>query len=145
MTVPNNRRPRGTPEKARADIKAAMARLAKGRPDHVDKLTATSLAQEAGMSRKQLYHYVEQFPSLPAAWRELGDQRKDRPPEPSNAANGRIRALEEALEAWKSVAAIARAEAERQAQINGMLRAENERVRGARTPTAGHVVPLAPR
>ena len=50
-----NRRPRGTPQEAVADVRAAMARLATGRPQRTTtKLTATNLATEAGMSRKQL-------------------------------------------------------------------------------------------
>lgn len=143
----DTRRLRGTPEEAQADIKAAMARLAQGRPERADgKLTATSLAQEAGMSRKQLYHYFDTVPSLAAAWRELRDQRKDRPPEASTAAvNRRIRELEQQVDAWKSVAAVARAEAERNAETNETLRAENERLRGALHATVGQVVRLVPR
>lgn len=143
--VTNNRRLRGTPEQAQADIKAAMARLANGRSECANgKLTATSLAQEAGMSRKQLYHYFEEVPSLAAAWRELRGQRKGQSPEPSTDTNRSIQALEQELEAWKSVAAVARAEAERHAVINEMLRTENERLRGAEAATTGRVVPLAP-
>jgi AraC-like DNA-binding protein len=143
--VTNNRRPRGTPEHAQADINAAMARLAQGRPQRADgKLTATSLAQEAGMSRKQLYHYFEECPSLATAWRELLDQQKSLP-ETSAAVDRRIRALEQQVEAWKVVAAIGRAEAERHAEINATLRAENERLRGAHHATTGRVVPLVPR
>ena len=143
----DNRRLRGTPEQAQTDIKAAMARLARGRTERSDgKLTATTLAQEAGMSRKQLYHYFDAVPSLAAAWHVLRDQRKDRPPEVSTAAvNGRIRELEQHVEAWKSVAAVARAEAERNAEINESLRAENERLRVARHSTGGPVIPFAPR
>jgi len=85
-------------------------------------------------------------PSLAAAWHVLRDQRKDRPPEVSTAAvNGRIRELEQHVEAWKSVAAVARAEAERNAEINESLRAENERLRVARHSTGGQVIPFAPR
>lgn len=144
MTVIGERRPRGTPEKAREDIMAAMARLAKARPEDVDRLTATSLAQEAGMSRKQLYNYFAEFPALSSAWHELRGRQRGPAVEPSVAVDQRMRALEQALEAWKSVAAIARAEAERQAQVNELLRAENERLRQAREATAGQVVPLRP-
>lgn len=143
----NNRRARGTPEQAQADIHAAMARLAHDRPERADsKLTAASLAQEAGMSRKQLYHYFAQRPSLAVAWRELLDQRKSGPPEPSAAAGNRhIRALEQQVEAWKSVATIARAEADRHAEINETLRAENERLRAAHHAASGQIVPLVHR
>lgn len=144
--VTNNRRARGTPEQAQADIHAAMARLAQGRPERADsKLTAASLAHEAGMSRKQLYHYFAQRPSLVAAWRELLDQRKSQQADPSAAANRRIRALEQQVEAWQAVAAIARAEADRHAEINDTLRAENERLRAAHQPAGGQIVPLVHR
>jgi hypothetical protein len=140
------RRPRGTPEQAQADIKAAIGRLAKGRPERTDgKVTATNLAAEAGMSRKQLYHYLGESPALAAAWQQLTDGRKRPRPENSDAAaNGRIRVLEKEVEAWKAVAAIARAEAERRAETNASLQAENDRLRAVNRSNNASVVALPP-
>ncbi len=139
----SDRRPRGTPQQAEADIKAAMARLARARGGPSDpKVTATSLAREAGMSRKQLYHYFESAPELAKTWQSLRTQRARRSDTSSATTTRHVQQLEEALAAWKTVAAVTRAEAERQAEINRVLRAENERLRAASVAATGQVVPL---
>lgn len=128
------RRPRSTPDQAAADVAAAIDRLARRRPQRTDgKLTATNLAAEAGMSRKQLYHYFTERPELATAWRKIATDK------PAAASEGevlraRVRALETELDAWRTMAVIARAEAERQEERNTALAGENERLRAAQQP-----------
>lgn len=141
-----SRRPRGTPDQAITDIKAAITRLAKARPQRTTgKLTATNLAAEAGMSRKQLYHYFDHEPALAAAWRHLIQTRAtSRPDDPEAEDRQRIRQFETELKTWKRLAAVARADADRQAQVNDLLRAENDRLRAANAAAGGRVIPISP-
>ena len=138
------RRRRGTPEQAITDINAAMARLARGRPNRSSgALTATSLAAEAGMSRKQLYHYFGNHPTLAASWRQITADHAASDTATGDAASAaRIRDLEQRLELWKMLAAVARAEAERESEFNAALRAENDQLRA--TQTGGQVARLRP-
>lgn len=138
------RRPRGTAEQAVGDIKAAMARLVRGRPQRASAaLTATNLADEAGMSRKQLYHYFDQEPALVAAWRNVvADRDMSKPTAGAAAELGRVRELEQQLDIWKMLAAVARADAEREAEVNAALRNENTRLRPTTPRAGGEVVHL---
>lgn len=129
------RRPRGTPEQAEADIAAAIGRLA----DRVSEasLTAVNLAEEAGMSRKQLYTYFNRTPSLAEQWRAVMQRRRTEQattPEQAAAAETtalkrRIAELERTVDDWRCVAVVARAEAERLTEVIERLRGENSQLR----------------
>lgn len=128
-----SRRSRGSPDRAIEDINAAMARLAKRKPERTDgKLTATNLATEAGMSRKQLYHYFNNAPALAEKWRQLTTERSaSRADDSASALRRRVRELEQDLDTWKEIAIAARAETERQKDLNQSLLADNQHLRAA--------------
>lgn len=140
----SSRRPRGTAAKAEADIRAAMGRMASGRAQSTNgKLTTVNLAVEAGMSRKQLYHYLLDLPALANAWRELmGDHRTSAPKSDDEVLRGRIAALERELATWQALAAIARADAERQAATNAALRAHIDRLEAAARNAGRILMPI---
>lgn len=133
------RRPRGTPEQAEADITAAIDRLASQWGNGAAAtLTATRLAEEAGMSRKQLYTYFAARPHLADQWSEtVAKAKAARVASPGTVPAAevaglrrRVRELEQALDDWRCVAVATRAEAERQAQLVDQLRDDNARLRG---------------
>ena len=138
--VTRTRRERGTPEQAVADISAAIDRLRRGRPKRTDgKRTSTNLAAEAGMSRKQLYHYFELSPELAQRWRgDVGSgSGRDHGDRQEPGAQTQIRTLERELATWKAIAVIARAEAEHLATRNAAILDERERDRVAANRPAG--------
>ena len=135
MTTAKSRRPRGTPEQAEADIAAAIDRLTDNPAAGVAR-TAVNLAREAGMSRKQLYTYFSRRPDLAQRWRQATADTQSRNP-PGRAGvdreiallRRRISELEQALADWRSLAVLARAEADRQSEIVKRLRDESDKLR----------------
>jgi hypothetical protein len=103
----------------------------------------TNLAQEAGMSRKQLYHYFRTAPAVADRWQELAtSSRADRRVD-ARRLKHELSDLQNALGAWQAVAAIARAEAEHLTEQVKALRAENERLRATTIGSfARNIVPL---
>ena len=68
---PSARRRRGAPKQAITDINAAIGTTRERSAQRSSgALTATNLAAEAGMSRKQLYHYFGNHPTLAASSRQ---------------------------------------------------------------------------
>jgi hypothetical protein len=103
----------------------------------------TNLAQEAGMSRKQLYHYFKTAPAVADRWHELATSRRAGRRVDDRKLMQEVSDLQAALGAWQAVAAIARAEAEHLTEQVRALRAENERLRATTVgSTASNVVPL---
>ena len=143
--VPIARRTRGTPQQALSDIDAAIDRLARGRPNITDgKLSTINLAREAGMSRKQLYHYLKTVPAVADRWHGSGHQPQNRARGGSPGLKQEFSNMQDALGAWQAVAAIAHAEAEHLIEQVEALRAENERLpRRRRRFARGQHVPLS--
>lgn len=156
MTSPKSgrpRRPRGTPEKAEADIMAAIDRLTSQWADGAGvNLTASQLAHEAGMSRKQLYTYFASRPHLAGRWSEAAANAKAaRVASPSEQLAGEVAALrqrigelERAIDDWRCIAVAARAEAQRHAEALNRLREDNARLRANETASVIALRTLSP-
>jgi hypothetical protein len=103
----------------------------------------TNLAQEACMSRKQLYHYFGTAPAVADRWHELATSRRSERRVDARWLKQELSELQDALGAWQAVAAIARAETEHLTEQVKALRAENERLRATTVgSSAGNIVPL---
>ncbi len=136
--------PRNT-QQALSDINAAIDRLAKGRPSiTAGKLTTTNLAEEAGMSRKQLYHYFGTAPAVADRWHELATRRRAEPRVDTHKLKQELSDLQDALGAWQAVAAIARAQDRTPHRTSQSAARENQRLRAEVVASpVGNIVPLS--
>ncbi len=59
------------------------------------------------MSRKHLYHYFDQAETLAEAWRQTAASRGSAAAAAGQADTARVRDLEQRLDVWKMLAAVA--------------------------------------